>query len=107
MPCVHHVNPYLMCAPRFQHAFHHRHISKFLDYFVVGYGMLAYFPVGREYGHLQPVFRVACDIPGYRAAVGVGDAPHKCDIFALGCFVEELFAKVGLGIGCFGYDKQP
>ncbi len=48
MPDVFHVYPDLVRTARFQPAFEQVHVAEPLEYFVMGYGMLALRPVGKN-----------------------------------------------------------
>ena len=96
MPYMLHVYTNLVRASRFKNAFHHRDISQFFYYAVIGSRMLSFRAVGKHC-HLQPVLRIPADVPFDSAAFGRRYPPDHGYIFPSGGFLEELFAEKCLG----------
>ena len=101
-----HVGTYLMGSPCLQSAFHQCNGSKAFQYVVVSDGWLANLAVNGVDGHLQTVLRVTSYVAFYDAVVFLERSPHQCIVLAFGGVVEELLAKVRLGLCCLGYYQQ-
>ena len=92
MAYVFHMYAYLMGASGFQPAFHHGHMRKVVDYFIVGDSVFAVIAVGKD-GHLQSVFETSPYVSFDCTAFFVELSPYNRYILSVGCLIEELFAN--------------
>ena len=85
-----HVGSYLMGSPRFKNTFYKRDVAKTFQHAIMSNGVLTYFRLGREYCHLQTIFRIPGNVTNNCPFFLLDIPPNKGIVAAARCFIKEL-----------------
>ena len=96
MTDVFHVGTDLVSPSRFQHTFHPRRITKFLQYLIMCHSTFPNLRIRRKHRHAHPVFRVSPYITFNSAFILREVTPHQCIVLTFCGLVEKLQAQTRL-----------